>query len=153
MFRPLDKIAVKLIIIIIKLFLRICFAPFKVSGLKCIFRRCRNHRLRAVSLFFRFIKGSARASERWAEKPRDARNEGGSLSHLAPSVTRVVICVSRAFCSTDQEKRETARSLQKSALLGTASILRERCSLSKVIDFIEKTIYDKSSSINFYCKK
>ena len=34
------------------------------------------------------------------------------LSRLAPSVTRVVICVSRAFCSTDQEKRETARSLQ-----------------------------------------
>ena len=33
------------------------------------------------------------------------------LSRLAPSVTRVVICVSRAFCSTDQEKRETARSL------------------------------------------
>ena len=34
------------------------------------------------------------------------------LSRLAPSVTRVVICVSRAFCSTDQEKRETARSLE-----------------------------------------
>ena len=33
------------------------------------------------------------------------------LSHLAPSVTRVVICVSRAFFSTDEEKRETARSL------------------------------------------
>ena len=33
------------------------------------------------------------------------------LPHLAPSVTRVVICVSWAFCSTDQEKRETARSL------------------------------------------
>ena len=30
---------------------------------------------------------------------------------LAPSVTHVVICVSHAFCSTDQEKRETARSL------------------------------------------
>ena len=49
-------------------------------------------------------KGSARALE-----PRDARNKG--LSRLAPSVTRVVICVSRAFCSTDQEKRETSRSL------------------------------------------
>ena len=33
------------------------------------------------------------------------------LSRLAPSVRRAVICVSRAFCSTDQEKRETARSL------------------------------------------
>ena len=61
--------------------------------------------------FFRFSKGSARARERLAAKPRDARNEDGSLSLLAPSVTRVVICVSRAFCSTDQEKRETARSL------------------------------------------
>ena len=72
---------------------------------------------------FRFSKGSARARERRAAKLRDARNEGGSprrvkgdallscLSCLAPSVTRVVICVSRAFCSTDQEKRETARSL------------------------------------------
>ena len=28
--------------------------------------------------------------------------------------TSVVICVSRAFCSTDQEKRETARSLPTS---------------------------------------
>ena len=31
------------------------------------------------------------------------------LSRLAPS--RVVICVSQAFCSTDKEKGETARSL------------------------------------------
>ena len=121
-------------------------------------------RLRAVSL--KFSEGSAHADERWAAKPRDARNEGGiprrkkknretarsltlrsrftclacqhfsfhakksldrerpfslalrvvslfsCLSRLAPSVTRVVICVSRAFCSTDQEKRETARSLR-----------------------------------------
>ena len=28
--------------------------------------------------FFRFSKGSARARECWAAKPRDARNEGGS---------------------------------------------------------------------------
>ena len=60
--------------------------------------------------FFRFSKGSAPARERWAAKPRDAKNEGG-LSRLAPSITRLVICVSRALCSTDQEKRETARSL------------------------------------------
>ena len=45
--------------------------------------------------FFRFSELSAPARER-----------------LAPSVTRVVICVSRAFCSTDKEKRETARSLE-----------------------------------------
>ena len=31
------------------------------------------------------------------------------LSRLAPSVTRVVICVSRAFCSTDQETRKQNR--------------------------------------------
>ena len=29
--------------------------------------------------FFRFSNGSARARERWAAKPQDARNEGGSL--------------------------------------------------------------------------
>ena len=57
--------------------------------------------------FFRFSKGSARTRECW--KPQDARKEG--LSCLAPSATRVVICVSRAFCSTDQEKWETACSL------------------------------------------
>ena len=74
--------------------------------------------------FFRFSKGSTRARECWAAKPRDARNEGGSprrkkrdsllscLSRLAPSVTRVVICVFRANFSTDQAKRETARSLR-----------------------------------------
>ena len=33
------------------------------------------------------------------------------LSNLAPLVTHVVICVSRTFCLTDQEKRETAHSL------------------------------------------
>ena len=32
-------------------------------------------------------------------------------SARTPSVTRVVISVSREFCSTDQEIRETARSL------------------------------------------
>ena len=40
-----------------------------------------------------------------------ARREKRGLFRLALSVTRVVICVSRAFFSTDQEKRETARSL------------------------------------------
>ena len=38
------------------------------------------------------------------------------LSRLAPSVTRVVICVSRAFWLTDQEKRETACSLYSNHL-------------------------------------
>ena len=40
-----------------------------------------------------------------------ARNEGASLSRLAPSVTCVVIYLSQAFCLMVQEKRETARSL------------------------------------------
>ena len=35
------------------------------------------------------------------------------LSRFAPSVTRVVICVSRALCPTDKEKRETALSLRE----------------------------------------
>jgi len=68
-------------------------------------------------VFFRLSEGSAR--ERRAAKPREARNESRSprrktsnLSNLAPLVTRVVICVSRTFCSTDQEERETARSLR-----------------------------------------
>ena len=44
-------------------------------------------------------------------------SNSSSLSRLAPSVTRMVICVSRAFCSTDQEKRETARSLEFCGIL------------------------------------
>ena len=35
------------------------------------------------------------------------------VREVGTSVTRVVICVSQAFCSTDQEKIETARSLGK----------------------------------------
>ena len=58
------------------------------------------------SLFsFRFSEGSTRAHE-MQEKRRETR-----LSCLAPLVTRVVISVSHAFCSTDLEKRETARIL------------------------------------------
>ena len=71
--------------------------------------------------FFRFSEGSSRACERRAAARREgARHENekeitaslfSCLSRLAPSVTGVVVCVSRAFCSMDQEKRETARSL------------------------------------------
>ena len=61
-------------------------------------------RLRAVSPFFRFSDGSASAHERRAA----CRKKRG---RLAPSITHMVICVSHAYCSMDQEKRETARSL------------------------------------------
>ena len=58
------------------------------------------------SLFFLgFTEGSERERECRATKPREARNEGGCLSNLASLVRRVVICVSRTFCSTDQEKK------------------------------------------------
>ena len=47
-------------------------------------------------------KGSARAHKRRAPKPRERREKRGSLlSRFALSVTRVVIFVSRAFCSAD----------------------------------------------------
>ena len=79
------------------------------------------NKLRAVSLFLQIQWGECTLAR--AAKPRDARNEGGSprgkksnslfscLSCLAPSTTREVIYASRAFCSMDQEKRETARSI------------------------------------------
>ena len=75
-------------------------------------------------VFFRFSEGSARERERRAkrEKRREtmaaAREEKrrdflfSCLSRLAPSVTHVLICISYAFCWTDQEKRETARSVR-----------------------------------------
>ena len=40
-----------------------------------------------------------------------ARERREKRGRQAPLVTRVVICVSRAFCSMEQEKGETARSL------------------------------------------
>ena len=84
------------------------------------------HRLWAVSLFFRFSEGSAIARERRTAKPRERREKRGrqpkkktdrlsfcASPRLAPSVTRVVICVSRTFCSTNEERRETASSLRR----------------------------------------
>ena len=66
-------------------------------------------------LFFRFSDGSAGALEcrgkKWGRQPERKNKKRVSfwcLSYLTPSVTRVVICVSHTFCSTDQEKRETA---------------------------------------------
>ena len=43
---------------------------------------------------------------------------------VAPSVMHVVICVSRAFCSTDQEKRETARSLKSPTCASRIAIVK-----------------------------
>ena len=40
-----------------------------------------------------------------ARARRETRETRAWLSRLAPSVTRVVICLSRAFCSTDQAKK------------------------------------------------
>ena len=49
-----------------------------------------------------FSKGSTRAHKRRAAKPRDRREKRGwLLSRFALSVARVVIFVSRAFCSSD----------------------------------------------------
>ena len=49
-----------------------------------------------------FSKGSARAHKRRAAKPRERREKRGwLLSRFALSVARVVIFVSRAFCSAD----------------------------------------------------
>ena len=50
----------------------------------------------------------ARARKKRGGHP-DKKKEG--LWRLAPSVMRVVICVSHAFCSTDQERRESAHSV------------------------------------------
>ena len=69
---------------------------------------CARKKNKSSIFFFPHPRLHARTSvERLS--PRYTRNEGSS--RLAPLATRVVICVSRAFCSTDQEKKETARSL------------------------------------------
>ena len=55
--------------------------------------------------FFRFSERSASARERRSREPRETRAAAGEEKsvplRLAPSVKRVVICVSRACCSTD----------------------------------------------------
>ena len=48
--------------------------------------------------------------ERGATKPVRREKREWQPSHLPPSVKRVVIFVYFAFCSADQEKRETALS-------------------------------------------
>ena len=60
------------------------------------------YRLRAVSLFLQ-VKWE-QCTRAGAAKARYARNEGGSLFRLAPSVTRVAICVSRVLLDGLQKK-------------------------------------------------
>ena len=60
------------------------------------------YRLLAVFLFLQ-IKWE-QCTRAGAAKPRYARNEGGSLFRLAPSVTRVAICVSRVLLDGLQKK-------------------------------------------------
>ena len=67
-----------------------------------------------------------------------------------PSVTRVVICVSRAFCWTDQAKRETAGSLTLSQLIIIMSTLEPSLSslfsrtLSTFISYKDPLIWEPS---------
>ena len=78
-----ETLCVVLDILLITPFILECLLTFD-SGQQVIFvlkehsRLKTKNRLREVSLFFRFSKGSARPRECWAAKPRDARNEGGS---------------------------------------------------------------------------
>ena len=65
------------------------------------------------------VRGVPRARALSDEAARGEKRGRLPVSRLAPSVTRVVIYASRAFCSTDQQKRETARSLPKKRLLKT----------------------------------
>ena len=65
------------------------------------------------------VRGVPRARALSDEAARREKRGRLPVSRLASSVTRVVIFVSRAFCSTDQQKRETARSLPKKRLLKT----------------------------------
>ena len=90
------------------------FPPQTVKTTICLSVICRN-RLWAVSLFIQILVRGVQA-----HSSVEARNGGGSprrkkkkasfwcLSRFTPSVTWVVICVSHTFCSSDQEKRETA---------------------------------------------
>ena len=71
--------------------------------------------------FFRFSESSARARERRSRETCETRRADreekkkslsfSCLSRLAPSVTRVAICVSRVLVDGLQKKRDTARSL------------------------------------------
>ena len=52
-----------------------------------------------------------------ASVERDARNEGGSLSRLAPSVTRMAICVSRILLDGLQKKERLLVAYRREELI------------------------------------
>ena len=66
--------------------------------------------LRAVSLFSTGLVRGVNARESVDESSSLRRKKKASGAY---TVTRVVNCVSRAFCSKDQEKRKTAGSLSE----------------------------------------
>ena len=106
-------------------------------------------RLRAVSLFLQKIVRGVHARASVERRSRETR----CLSRLAPSVTCVVICVSRAFCSTDQEKRETARSLLFVRIRGKKKEKKKRKSnfvLVVVLLLESKGLYTLTNKLPFH---
>ena len=75
-------------------------------------------RLRAVSVFLQIQWGNCKRAERKSSAEAARRKKQGCLSPLEPSVTCVVIFVSRAFRLRDLEKREPFRSLENLKLQG-----------------------------------
>ena len=77
--------------------------------------------------FFRFSESSARTWEKRSRETRETRaaaQEGkknlfSCLSHLAPSVTRVAICVSRSLLDGLQKKERLHVVYSATATLGT----------------------------------
>jgi len=77
--------------------------------------------------FFRFSESSARARERQSRERRETRaaareekkNLFSCLSRLAPSVTRVAICVSRVLLDGLQTKERLLVVYSTTATLGT----------------------------------
>ena len=66
------------------------------------------HNVELKTLHFNFVwllqnRFRRSISRKWKKKTLKLHNR--------PYITRLVICVSRAFCSTNEERRETARSL------------------------------------------
>ena len=105
-------------------------------------------RLRAVSLFLHEIVRGVHARASVERRSRETR----CLSRLAPSVTRVVIWVSRAFCSTDQEKRETARSLLFVRIRGKKKDKKRKSNLVLVVVLLleSKGFYTLTNKLPFH---